>query len=156
MERDLHSAFARPRPLPTLVVVDDDADDRALIEKALRQLVRNEIRPVAGGEALLDYLRERQACMDPHTAACCIVLLDLNMPGMNGYQVLAEMKADPAFRSIPIIVLTTSEAEQDVAKSYDLGANAFITKPVSFSDLVRSMASLQHFWFEIVQLPHRR
>jgi CheY-like chemotaxis protein len=142
------------RDLVTIVVVDDDPDDQLMIERALRMCVRNDIHVVGDGEALMAYLEERHCSMTPDKAACCLVLLDLNMPRKSGHEVLREMKADARLRSIPVIVLTTSEQPEEIERSYDLGANAYVTKPVSFSGFVAAMRGLNSFWFDIVQLPH--
>lgn len=148
------SADRPRRDLVTIVIADDDPDDRMMIERAIRQCVRNEVHVVEDGVALLRYLRERQETMPAEAAACCLVLLDLNMPRMTGHEVLQEMKADPLLRPIPVIVLTTSDATEQIERSYDLGANAYVTKPVSFVGFVRAMEGLGHFWFDVVQHPY--
>ncbi len=105
-------------------------------------------------EQLLDYLNRRGRWANPADAPRPgVVLLDLNMPRMDGREALAAIKADPALRRIPIVVLTTSRAEADVLRSYDLGANSFITKPVTFGGLVEAMRVLGRYWIEIVELP---
>lgn len=140
-----------------LLMADDDADDRLLTRDALAEShLVNELHTVEDGEELMDYLyhRERYAD-DPFAPRPAIILLDLNMPRKNGREALREIKADPNLRQIPIIVLTTSQAEEDIYRSYDLGVNSFITKPVTFAALVEVMRSLGRYWFEIVELPQR-
>ncbi|HST61925.1 MAG TPA: response regulator [Longimicrobium sp.] len=142
------------RPI-TILMADDDPDDRLLAAEAMRESrVANDLRFVEDGEQLLDYLRRRGRWTDPaQSPRPGVVLLDLNMPRMDGREALAEIKADPELRRIPIVVLTTSRAEVDVLRSYDLGANSFITKPVTFGGLVEAMRVLGRYWIEIVELP---
>ena len=139
----------------TILMADDDADDRLLTKKALdsARLV-NDFRTVADGEQLLAYLRQRDPFKDPAAAPRPgLVLLDLNMPRKDGREALAEIKQDPALRRIPVVVLTTSKSEEDVLRSYDLGANSYIRKPVTFESLVEVMRALGQYWFQIVELP---
>jgi CheY-like chemotaxis protein len=139
----------------TILMADDDPDDRLLAAEALRESrVSNDLRFVENGEELLDYLRRRGRWADPSASPRPgLVLLDLNMPRMDGREALAEIKADPELRRIPVVVLTTSRAETDVARSYDLGANSFIAKPVTFGGLVDAMRVLGRYWMETVELP---
>jgi CheY-like chemotaxis protein len=139
----------------TILMADDDPDDRLLAAEAMRESrVANDLRFVEDGEQLLDYLRRRGRWVDPaDSPRPGVVLLDLNMPRMDGREALAAIKADPELRRIPIVVLTTSRAEADVLRSYDLGANSFITKPVTFGGLVDAMRVLGRYWVEIVELP---
>jgi CheY-like chemotaxis protein len=139
----------------TILIADDDPDDRMLAIRALRQSrLGNAIHTVADGEELMDYLLRRGAYAPPVVAPRPgLILLDLNMPRKDGREVLRELKAHPDLRRIPVVVLTTSEAEEDILRSYDLGVNAFVTKPVTFTDLVRTLETLGMFWFEIVKLP---
>ncbi len=114
----------------------------------------NGLRFVEDGEELLDYLYQRGKYTDPANAPRPgLILLDLNMPKKDGREALQEIKADPGLRQIPIVVLTTSKAQEDIYRTYDLSASAFITKPVSFESLVEVMKSLGKYWFEIVELP---
>ena len=139
----------------TILMADDDADDRLLTKKAFdsARLV-NDFRTVADGEQLLAYLRQRDPFKDPAAAPRPgLILLDLNMPKKDGREALAEIKQDPALRRIPVVVLTTSKSEEDVLRSYDLGANSYIRKPVTFESLVEVMKALGQYWFEIVDLP---
>jgi CheY-like chemotaxis protein len=142
------------RPI-TILIADDDEDDRMLIKDALNESrLANELRFVTNGEELMDYLHHSQKSTDkkkyPRPG---IILLDLNMPKKDGREALKEIKANPDLRQIPIIVLTTSQTEEDIFRSYDLGVNSFITKPVSFGSLVDTMKILNRYWFEIVELP---
>lgn len=116
--------------------------------------VVNDLRFVGDGDELLDYLYRRGRYSDPEEApAPGLILLDLNMPRKDGREALREIKADPDLRRIPIVVLTTSKAEEDIYRTYDLGANSFITKPVSFEGLVSVMRDIGRYWIEIVELP---
>lgn len=138
-----------------IVLADDDPDDRMLALRALKQSrVANPVLTVADGEELMDYLLRRGSYTDPATAPRPgLILLDLNMPRKDGREVLREVKAHDELRRIPVIVLTTSQAQEDVVRSYDLGVNAFITKPVTFGELVRALRALGEFWFKVVRLP---
>jgi len=138
-----------------ILMVDDDADDRMLTEKALRKnRVINPIQFLTDGEELLDYLKRKgrfaEAAASPRP---CFILLDLNMPKMDGRKALLFVKSDPELKKIPVVVLSTSSAEEDILRSYNLGANSFITKPVSYDGLVSMMESLKNYWLEIVELP---
>jgi CheY-like chemotaxis protein len=148
---------AQPKPI-TIVLADDDADDRMLARDALAEArLANDLFFVQDGEELLDFLRRRGRYADPAAAPRPgLILLDLNMPRKDGREALAEIKADPDFRRIPVVVLTTSKAEEDVYRTYDLGVNSFITKPVTFEGLVSVMKALGTYWFEIVELPTHR
>ena len=143
-------------PGVTILLADDDEEDRAMTISALRERkVANEIRCVGDGEELADYLFHRGAYADTEQAPTPgLILLDLNMPKKDGREVLAEIKADEALRSIPVVVLTTSKAEEDIARTYDLGVNSFITKPVTFDGLVQAMDAFSRYWLEIVELPN--
>jgi CheY-like chemotaxis protein len=108
---------------------------------------------VVDGQDLLDYLRHEGRWTAEDAPRPGIILLDLNMPKKDGREALAEIKADPRLRHIPVVVLTTSKAEEDVVRAYDLGVNSFIAKPVTFEGLVEVMNTLSRYWFEIVELP---
>jgi CheY-like chemotaxis protein len=140
----------------TLLYADDDADDRMLTKEALdASLLNNDLRFVEDGEQLMDYLKRRGRFSDPATSPRPgMILLDLNMPRMDGREAIHAIKADPDLRRIPIVVLTTSQAEMDIVRSYDLGANSYVVKPVTFDGLVEVMKTLGRYWFEIVQLPY--
>jgi CheY-like chemotaxis protein len=143
------------RPI-TILLADDDSDDRMFAEQALAESrLANDLRFVEDGEELLDYLYRRGRYSDPATSPRPgLILLDLNMPRKDGREALREIKADESLRRIPIIVLTTSKAEEDIYRTYDLGVNSFITKPVTFEGLVEVMKVLNRYWFEIVELPN--
>jgi CheY-like chemotaxis protein len=139
----------------TILIADDDAEDRMMIREALvESRIANDLREVADGEELLDYLHRRGAYAGPaETPTPGLILLDLNMPRKDGREALREIKSDPVLRRIPVIVLTTSKAEEDIYRTYDLGVSSFITKPVAFSALVDIMKTIGKYWFEIVELP---
>jgi len=138
-----------------ILMADDDADDRMLAQDAFEtNRLGNELRFVEDGEELLDYLHRRGKYVDPESSPRPgIILLDLNMPRLDGREALKEIKADPELHSIPIIVLTTSSAEEDITRTYDLGVNSFITKPVTFEGLVDVIKKTGWYWLEIVELP---
>jgi CheY-like chemotaxis protein len=142
----------------TILLADDDEDDRLMTRDALREArLRNDLRFVNDGVELLDYLHRRGDFAPPADAPRPgIILLDLNMPRMDGREALQAIKGHPELRSIPVVVLTTSKAEEDVFRTYDLGVNSFITKPVTFLALVEVMHVLSRYWLEIVDLPERR
>lgn len=153
MWRDDRSA----RPI-TILMADDDEEDRDLTREALeRARLSNQVRFVGDGQELLDYLRRvgRYAGHGEDAPTPGIILLDLNMPKKDGREALAEIKADPDLKTIPIVVLTTSSDEEDVIRSYNLGVNSFITKPVTFGSLVDVMGAWGRYWLEIVELPGR-
>ena len=139
----------------TILMADDDPDDRQLTQEALEEgRLINEIRFVEHGEELLEYLRRQGKYADPASSPRPgLILLDLNMPRKDGRAVLKDIKSDPALRTIPVVVLTTSKADEDVYRSYDLGVNSYIVKPVTFEALVDILQTLEKYWFEIVELP---
>ena len=139
------------RPIEILLVEDNPGDVR-LTREALREAkVRNNLSVAGDGVEALAFLhRDGVYSAAPRPD---IVLLDLNLPRRDGRQVLAEVKADPELRRIPIVILTTSKAEEDILKTYDLHANCFITKPVDFDQFVKVVKSIEHFWLSIVTLP---
>ena len=145
------------RPI-VILLADDDEEDRMLAANALQESrVVNDLRFVTDGEELLDYLLHRGRYEDPAFSPIPgLILLDLNMPRKDGREALREIKAHPDLRRIPIVVLTTSKAEEDIYRTYDLGANSFITKPVSFEGLVMVMRDIGRYWIEIVELPPDR
>jgi CheY-like chemotaxis protein len=138
-----------------ILLADDDADDRLLTKRALEaSRVLNELRFVEDGEELMDYLMQRGQYADQEAAPRPgLILLDLNMPRKDGREALAEIKRHPELHRIPVVVMTTSKAEEDVFRSYDLGANSYITKPVTFERLVDLMKTLGTYWIEFVELP---
>lgn len=139
-----------------LLIADDDPDDRMMTQAALEEsYLLNNLYFVENGQELMDFLKRRGKYTDPATSPRPdLILLDLNMPRKDGREALMEIKADPELRSIPIIVLTTSKSEQDILKSYDLGVNCFISKPVLFEELINVMRSIGQYWFDIVKLPN--
>ncbi len=138
-----------------ILMADDDEDDILLAEKALKKgKLLNALYSVHDGEELLDYLFRRNQYSDPTQAPRPgVILLDLNMPRKDGREALKEIKSHEQLRDIPIIVFTTSKAEEDIYRSYKLGVNSFITKPVTFDKLIDVMQMLGRYWFEIVSLP---
>lgn len=139
----------------TILLADDDPDDRMLTRDALDESrLANDLRFVEDGEELVDYLFRRGKFADPGSAPRPgLILLDLNMPRKDGREALREIKSNEDLRRIPIVVLTTSKAEEDIYRTYDLGASSFVTKPVSFAGLVEIMGHIGRYWFEIVELP---
>jgi CheY-like chemotaxis protein len=139
----------------TILYADDDAEDRMLVKDAWAEnRLANELHFVEDGEELMDYLRRRgQYTHLSGQPLPGMVLLDLNMPRKDGREALQEIKADPRLRSIPVVVLTTSKAEEDILRAYDLGVNSFILKPVTFQSLVDLTLTLSKYWFEVVELP---
>ena len=142
------------RPI-TIVIADDDADDRQMTEEALREArLANDLHFVEDGVELIAFLtRTGEYESEKDAPRPGIVLLDLNMPRMDGREALEVIKADPELRRIPVVVLTTSKAEEDIYRSYDLGVSGYITKPVTFDALVKAMTDLGRYWFALVELP---
>ena len=138
----------------TILLADDDPDDRLMAADALTEArIANPLVCVEDGEELLAYLNGTGQYAENQPALPGLILLDLNMPRVDGRQALSMLKADPKLRRIPVIVLTTSDSNEDITTTYDLGVNSFITKPVSFNRLVDVMKGLGHYWLEIVALP---
>ena len=137
-----------------IVMADDDPEDVMLARDALAESrLANTLNVVGDGEELLDYLYHRGKYSESNAPRPGLILLDLNMPRLDGREALARIKSDPSLRRIPVVVLTTSKAEEDVLRSYDLGANSYITKPVTFDSLVNVVRNLAEYWFGIVVLP---
>ncbi len=138
-----------------ILMADDDADDRLLAKDALAEChIPGELQFVENGEELLDYLLRRGSyAQQPGLPHPGLILLDLNMPKKDGREALREIKAHPDLRKIPVVVLTTSKADTDISEIYDLGANSFISKPVTFDSLVNVMKVLGNYWCEVVELP---
>ncbi|MEC4813679.1 MAG: response regulator [Scytonema sp. PMC 1069.18] len=139
----------------TILMAEDDEDDCMLVREALEEShVIHELYIVNDGEELMDYLYWRGRYSDQGNAPRPgLILLDLNMPKKDGREALKEIKADVNLRQIPVVVLTTSKAEEDIHITYDLGANSFIIKPATFASLVEVMRTIGKYWFEIVKLP---
>ena len=141
--------------LPVILIADDNLADRLLAIEAFRQArLHNPIHEVVDGEDLMDYLLRRGKYADkPLLADPVIILLDINMPKKNGLEALREIKSNPKLQSIPVIMLTTSSAEKDIVRSYDLGVNSFVTKPVDFPEFLEAIKQLGEYWLELVALP---
>ncbi|MDZ4047259.1 MAG: response regulator [Pseudoxanthomonas sp.] len=139
----------------TILMAEDDADDRLMTREAFQECrLGNPLQFVSDGEELMDYLKRRGQYADvARYPMPGLILLDLNMPRKDGREALLEIKADPELRDIPVVVLTTSKAVEDVATSYCNGANSFITKPVSFAALIEVVQTLGKYWLQIVDLP---
>jgi CheY-like chemotaxis protein len=144
------------RPI-TILIADDDPDDRDLVRDALKEICPSaELRAVTNGEELMDYLHHREAFAPPQlTPLPDLILLDLNMPRKSGRETLAEMKAEAGLRRIPVVVLTTSQAEEDISRTYDLGASSFIVKPSRYQALLEIVTTVSTYWFKTVSLPDR-
>ncbi|MDX1449512.1 MAG: response regulator [Acidimicrobiia bacterium] len=138
----------------TILMADDDPDDRQLAADALAaSRLANPLHFVNDGEELIEYLRGTGRYADNAPARPALILLDLNMPKMDGREALEVIKADPSLRTIPVVVLTTSAEERDIVTSYELGVAGYVSKPVSFLGLVDVMRGIGDYWFEIVRLP---
>jgi CheY-like chemotaxis protein len=143
--------FGRSRPVEILLV-EDNLGDARLTEEALKEgKIRNNLHHVKDGVEALAFLRRQGGYAGAPTPD--IVLLDLNLPKKDGRQVLAEMKADEALKTIPVVVLTTSEAEQDILRSYELHANCYVTKPVDLEKFISIVRAIEDFWLAVVKLP---
>ena len=138
-----------------ILMADDDADDCLLAEKALKAAhLDNSLSFVKDGEELMDYLLRRGKYTDASQYPMPgLILLDLNMPRKDGREALQEIKAHPLLHHIPVVIMTTSTGEQDILRSYDLGVNSYITKPVTFRGLVEAMQLMKQYWFQLVKLP---
>ena len=135
-----------------ILLVEDNAGDRRLTVEALKEAkIGNELHAVSDGAAAIAFLRRQGKYVNAPRPG--LVLLDLNLPKMDGREVLKEIKQDPDLRSIPVVILTTSDAEEDIIKTYDSHANCYITKPVDFEQFMKVVRSIQDFWVTIVQLP---
>lgn len=139
----------------TILMADDDPDDQLLVQDAFEEVhLNNQFAFVSDGIELMDYLHRRGDYADlAGTPLPGLVLLDLNMPKKDGREALREIKEDPVLRTIPVVILTTSSAEEDILRTYDLGANSFIVKPVTFDKLVEIIRKVTNYWFEIVRQP---
>jgi CheY-like chemotaxis protein len=140
---------------PTILVAEDDQDDRQWIKEAVAETrVAGAMHFVEDGEDLMNFLYHTGKYSGiPSLAYPGLILLDLNMPKKDGREALKEIKSDPRLRHIPVIILTTSKAEEDIFRTYDLGANSVILKPVTYKALVEIMRGLTQFWFETAELP---
>ncbi len=137
---------SRQHPV-SILIADDDIEDCQMIKEALiESRLLNDLHFVHNGEELVSWLQTTENLPG-------IILLDLNMPKRDGREALSDIKSDPRFKHIPVIVLTTSKAEEDIVRTYNLGVNSFITKPVTFNALVHVLREVAHYWFQIVELP---
>lgn len=137
-----------------ILMVDDDAEDCLLAKDALSEAKLNHrIHFVGHGEELLDYLHRRGPYENGDAPRSDLILLDLNMPRMDGREVLRRRSADPYLQSTPVVVLTTSTSDDDIRLAYEMGANSFITKPTTFRQWVDLVERLSSYWFELVKLP---
>jgi len=138
-----------------ILMAEDDADDRLLAKDALSECgIAEDVQFVENGEELLDYLQRRGKFTESPRPS--LILLDLNMPRKDGREVLQEIKSNPRLRRIPVVVLTTSNADTDIERAYDLGANSFICKPVTFDSLVSIMRTIAQYWLVTTKLPDKK
>lgn len=138
-----------------ILLIEDSPTDRFLAEEALLQAkMANRVHVVTDGEQAIQFLRKKEPFLQ--AVRPDLILLDLNLPKKDGREVLREIKEDPGLKVIPVVVLTTSRAEEDILKSYGLHANCYITKPVQFEEFKRIVMSIEDFWFAVVKLPPRK
>jgi CheY-like chemotaxis protein len=140
-------------PIDILLVEDDPGDVLMTREAFEHHKIRNALHVVSDGVEALRFLKREEPFREVPRPG--LILLDLNLPRKDGREVLGEIKQDPELRTIPVVVLTTSEAEEDILRSYDLHANAYVTKPVDFEKFVEVVRKIDDFWVTVVQLPHR-
>lgn len=142
----------------TILMADDDADDRLMTKEAFEESrLANDLRFVENGVELMEYLQRRGKYADPASSPRPgLILLDLNMPKKDGREALREIKADPSLKSIRVVILTTSKAEEDIFRTYDLSAASYITKPVTFAGMAEIIKTVGKYWLEIVELPGER
>lgn len=138
-------------PIEILLVDDDPMDVRLTTEQFAQSKIRNRIHAVGDGKEALAYLRGETEGVT--TRRPDVILLDLNMPIMTGHEFLEVLKSDPDLRAIPVVVITTSDEDEDIARSYELQANAFVTKPIGLDQMGRVVRAIEDFWFEVVRLP---
>jgi CheY-like chemotaxis protein len=141
----------RARPIEILLVEDNPADVRLTVEGLKEAKISNRLHTVMDGQAALDFLYRRGDHVDALRPD--LILLDLNLPGIDGRAVLSRIKEDPSLKLIPVVVLTSSEAESDILKSYESHANCFISKPIDLNGFMRVVKAIECFWFAIVSLP---
>ena len=147
----MYQAAGESRPVEILLVEDNPGDVRLTAEGLREGKIRNNLRVVGDGVEAMAFLRHEGKYADAPRPD--LILLDLNLPRKDGREVLAEIKSDDDLRRIPVVVLTTSSAEQDIVRSYDLAANCYVTKPLDFEAFVEVVKSIEEFWFSIVRLP---
>jgi CheY-like chemotaxis protein len=142
----------RPQPrLINVLLVEDDPGDVLMTREAFEEFLNNRLDVVNDGAAAIAFLRKEEPYQDAPVPD--LILLDLNLPRRDGREVLAEIKADPNLRHIPVVVLTTSAAEEDILRSYQLHANAYVTKPVDFDSFIKAIRQIDHFFVSVVRLP---
>jgi two-component system, chemotaxis family, response regulator Rcp1 len=146
------ASISQGRPIDILLVEDNEPDVRLTIEAMKEAKVQNRLWVAEDGVGAMQFLRKQSPYHDAPRPD--LVLLDLNLPRMDGREVLEEIKNDPALRQIPVVVLTTSRADVDILKAYDLHANCYITKPVDFSRFMEVVKAIEGFWLEVVKLPN--
>ena len=135
-----------------IIIAEDDNDDYELIERAFKEnYIQNEIFRVKTGRELVDFLVSKKYADNPDDS--CLILLDLNMPVVDGREALKEIKLHPDLKKIPIIILTTSNSDQDVIKSYDLGVNSYIKKPLKYDDLLQTINIFKQYWLNVAEIP---
>jgi len=139
------------RPANFLLVEDNPGDVRLTQEALKSHKVQNNLHVVTDGEEAMAFLRKQGKYKDAPRPD--IILLDLNLPKKDGREVLAEIKSEPSLKTIPVVIISSSEAEQDIIKSYDLNANCYVTKPVNFDQFIKVVQSINDFWLTIVKLP---
>jgi len=145
----------RPANPVHILIADDDEDDQLLIREALEDgHISNPHTFFENGKQLLDYLSGEEKGPERFSTSAYLILLDLNMPIMDGRETLQRLKTSDAYKKIPVIVLTTSKQEEDILSSYDSGVNSYISKPVTFESLVDVMKTLQKYWLQVVEIPH--
>jgi two-component system response regulator len=141
--------------IPTILIADDDADDRMMIKEALEENnFSHDMRFVEDGEELLDYLHQRGKYLTEKVLRPNLIILDLNMPKVDGREALSQIKSNVNLKRIPVVVLTTSRADEDIIRTYDLGVNSFMCKPVRYNDLVIVAREIGNYWFSTVALPN--
>ncbi len=143
--------------IAVVLLVEDDPGDQEITRRALtEEAIRVEMHMVGNGEAAIDYLMRQGPYLDPAVSPRPdLILLDLNMPRMDGRQVLERIRSEPSIRAIPVIVLTTSDQETDIIRSYEIGCNSYITKPVEFAKFISVLKIIDTYWLGIVTLPTR-
>ena len=146
--------YGLERKLVEILLVEDNPGDVRLTQEALKETkVLNRLNVVSDGFEAMAYLRKENGFSD--AVSPDLILLDLNLPRKDGREILKEIKSDPALRRIPVVILTVSQAEQDIMKTYDLHANCYITKPINLDQFVEVVKAIEDFWLTIVKLPPR-
>ncbi len=147
----MKSTFAQPRPVEILLVEDSPSDSELTLEALKAAKVRNHLSTVEDGVKALQFLRRQGSYA--RAPRPDLIMLDFNLPRKDGREVLAEIKADPNLKTIPVVVLTTSQAEQDIVRAYQLNVNCYVTKPVDFQQFADVVRTIENFWLVVVTLP---